>query len=446
MKARKPGPTEPSEVRNAVLSILIAYDEGGGSLRSKIRGFIQDFSGAPNVISNVEYMAMHIVHFLNTIDYVLSSGAKGVDFKGISIRHRNMLRIALYETRWLGIPRDEALGWLPQTSMNLGRILRRALQTNLEEAIKRLSKPEQLSLQHSHPSFIVKTLLDHLAESDVIAMMKTNNKPGPTYVRANKFLSDTQETLSVLSSLDVDWQAESDLPGVFKVRSGIDKIVQSEYFLNNKLLAQDKASVYAAMALTPEPNDFVWDACAAPGMKTQLMWELMNARGRLVATEYNQRRFAIAKSRSSQMGPSGIEWILGDAVRCPVMGANKILIDAPCSSTGMIRGHPSYKWRLNRKTLSTFMTIQNKILEGILNGYSGAVNTEIVYATCSILPHEGESQIDSVLSRFPVELLDIPHFGTAGYSGFKCAEHVRRLFPHIHDTDGFFIAKMRIMQ
>ncbi len=444
MKERKLGLTETREVRNTVLSILVAYDEGRGSLRSKLRRFIRDSSNTSKIVPNVEYMAMHVVQFLNTIDFLLSVGARGVDHKAIPVEHRNMLRIALYETRWLGTPQDEVLGWLPKTSTNLSGILRRALQTDLGEAIKRLSKPEQLSLQYSHPSFIVETLLNHLSESDAIRMMKTNNKPAPVYVRPNKLLSDTQEMLSAISSLDINLEAESDLSDVFKVRSGVDKIVQSEQFLHNKLLVQDKASVYAALALSPKPNDFVWDACAAPGMKTQLMWEMMDAQGRLIATEYNQTRFAIAKSRSIQMGLSGVEWLWGDAVQCPITGASKILIDAPCSSTGMIRSHPSYKWRLNRKTLSTFMTIQNKLLEGILKGYSDAAGTEIVYATCSILPHEGESQIDSILGRFPIELLEIPRFGTPGYSGFKCTDHVRRLLPHIHDSDGFFIAKMRI--
>ena len=446
MKERKLGLTESREVRNTVLSILVAYDESGGSLRSKLRRFIRDSSDPSKIVSNVEFMAMHVVQFLNTLDFLLSVGARGVDLKAIPIEHRSMLRIGLYETRWLGTPQDEILGWLPQTSTNLRGVLRRALQTDLDESVRRLSKPEQLSLQHSHPSFIVETLLNHMTESDAVQMMETNNKSGPVYVRANNFLSDTQEMLSAISGLGINPQAQSDLSGVFKVRSDVDKIVQSEHFLHNKILVQDKASVYAALALSPKPNDFVWDACAAPGMKTQLIWEMMNAQGRLIATEYNQTRFTIAKSRSIQMGLRGVEWLWGDAVKCPITGANRILIDAPCSSTGMIRSHPSYKWRLNRKTLSTFMTIQNKLLEGILGGYSNSAGTEIVYATCSILPHEGESQIDSILSRFPVELLEMPRFGTTGYSGFECTEHVRRLFPHIHDSDGFFIAKMRITQ
>ena len=120
------------------------------------------------------------------------------------------------------------------------------------------------------------------------------------------------------------------------------------------------------------------------------------------------------------------------------------MIDAPCTSTGIIQSHPSYKWRLNKKWLFSMMTIQNKILEGIISRYSEKPGTEIVYATCSVLPHEGENQIDSVLKRYNIELLDGPKQGSIGYANYECTQKVRRFFPHVHGTNGFFIAHMRI--
>jgi len=99
---------------------------------------------------------------------------------------------------------------------------------------------------------------------------------------------------------------------------------------------------------------------------------------------------------------------------------------------------------LNKSTLFSIMAIQNKILEGIVSSYQNRPGTEIVYATCSILPHEGENQIDTILSKFNVELLPILNVGSKGYPGFTCSNEVRRMFPHIHDTEGFFIAKLRI--
>ena len=92
------------------------------------------------------------------------------------------------------------------------------------------------------------------------------------------------------------------------------------------------------------------------------------------------------------------------------------------------------------------MTIQNKILDGILTAYANQPGTEIVFSTCSILPHEGESQIDSAMKNHQIELLEPYPFGDRGYPKFKCSKYVRRLFPSKHNTSGFFIARMRIKQ
>jgi 16S rRNA (cytosine967-C5)-methyltransferase len=94
----------------------------------------------------------------------------------------------------------------------------------------------------------------------------------------------------------------------------------------------------------------------------------------------------------------------------------------------------------------SIMSIQNKILDGILGAYSDRSGTEVVFATCSLLPHEGESQIDSALTRHPIELMEIPFEGSPGYSGFECSDKVTRLFPHRDNSNGFFIAKMRITE
>ena len=206
-------------------------------------------------------------------------------------------------------------------------------------------------------------------------------------------------------------------------------------------MIQDKSSVLAVHALAPEPGDTIWDSCAAPGIKTQLTWEKMHGEGQLVASDIHLGRIRNAKNLSMVMGMEDVQWVHADASKPTVNKANKILIDAPCSSTGMLRSHPTFKWRLNKKTLFSLMTIQNKILDGIIAAYAGQPDTEIVYATCSLLPHEGESQIDSIIARHNVELLEMPIIGSPGYSGFQCSEKVRRLFPHKHGCNGFFIAR-----
>jgi 16S rRNA (cytosine967-C5)-methyltransferase len=159
-----------------------------------------------------------------------------------------------------------------------------------------------------------------------------------------------------------------------------------------------------------------------------------------------EERVKNAKEQAKKLNASEVQWLQADATKPIITDANRILIDAPCTSTGILQSYPSFKWRLNKESLFALMTIQNKILDGVLEAYADRPGTEIVYSTCSILPHEGESQIDSAMKSHNIELLEPYPYGNRGYPRFKCAKHVRRLFPHKHKTSGFFIARLRITQ
>jgi 16S rRNA (cytosine967-C5)-methyltransferase len=233
---------------------------------------------------------------------------------------------------------------------------------------------------------------------------------------------------------------------LFRISGDINAVVTSDLFQSGAVLIHDKASVLTAKALHASEAEILWDACAAPGMKTHLLTEMMSNTGRVVASDVYTDRVRSAKERSEFLGVRNACWVQADASKMKVKGARRVLIDAPCSSTGMIQGHPSFKWRLNKEVLMSIMSVQHKILDGVLSAYRDEPGTEIVYATCSILPHEGESQIDSVMSTHNIELIDTEIGGDEGYDGFQCSEMVRRLFPHKHETSGFFIARMRIVQ
>jgi 16S rRNA (cytosine967-C5)-methyltransferase len=396
-------------------------------------------------MSGIEFLSIGIIRFLNTIDFYVSKGSKPLNLKNLPVNTRNLLRIATYLFHWRIHPLDSIIDYLTDVDKQLVPIVTRIGRLeNIEKYLEPLSSHERLSILTSHPTFLVKTLFDNLDKDETFQLLAENNNDSTTYLRPN-LLNTSKEIIDTLNEMDgVVVEPDPNTEGIYKVKNGFDKIVISEPFVTNEVLVQDKASFLAARVVDPKPGDVVWDACAAPGMKTQLLWELMEQKGQLMATELNPKRFHDASLQSEARGVMGVNWSLDDASKAPILNAEKILIDAPCTSTGMLRSHPSFKWRLNKKVLFSLMTIQNKILEGILSAYSDSPGIEIVYATCSILPHEGESQIDSIIDRYPVELVEIPELDRMGYPDFNCHQSVRRLFPHSNDTDGFFIAKMRI--
>jgi 16S rRNA (cytosine967-C5)-methyltransferase len=276
--------------------------------------------------------------------------------------------------------------------------------------------------------------------------MECNNAAHDYYVRANALKNGAEDVISRLVDYGAELEQDPDVNWLYRVDRGIESIVGSKEFKDGRVLIQDKASVLTVMTLNPRPGETVWDACASPGMKTQLICELMKGRGRIAATDIYSNRARVGRERTGLLGCENVEWLQADASRSPVVGADKILVDAPCTSTGVLRSHPSFKWRLNKARLLNLMSVQNKILDGVLTTYDGKPGTEIVYATCSILPHEGESQIDSAMMKHKFELIPGPTLGSPGYPNFKCSERVCRLFPHRHGTSGFFIAHLRIIQ
>ncbi len=427
------------------LRALEAYDRST-SVRSVLRKHDQDSWISTDAQPIMHSLTLGVVRFFNTIDFILLKVAGSKRLSELSARERSSLRLAVYETRWLQTPLEviskDYLGQMP----HLLPLVSSALSLDLQRSTRNLKPIERLSISLAHPSFLVRTLLDNLPRAEAISLMEHNNAAHDYYVRANTIKSGDEDVISCLADSGAQLEPDPDVQWLYRVNRGIESIVRSDEFRDGRVLIQDKASILTVITLNPRPGETVWDACASPGMKTQLICELMTGRGRIVATDIYSNRVRMGHERSGLLGCEEVEWVQADASRSPVVGANKILVDAPCTSTGVLRSHPSFKWRLNKARLLAIMSVQNKILDGVLTAYADKPGTEIVYATCSLLPHEGESQIDSAMLKHKFELLQSPVPNSPGYPNFKCSQKVCRLFPHKHATSGFFIAHLRIIQ
>ena len=389
-------------------------------------------------------LAAGVIKHLNTIDFLIARGLGSRKPSQLDGKERSRLRLAILECRWFGATLETLSGEYLKEDARWVSVVRKAIEVDLERATQRLPEISKLSVRYSHPSFMVETLLNNLPENDVLDLLEANNGGRHYYIRANRFKDGHKIMLSIASELGATIEPDDDIQGLYRVTRNIDKIVASKSFREGDILIHDKASVLVVHALDLKPGDVVWDSCAAPGQKTQLISEQVTPNGRVIASERYSNRLHIAKERSDLLNSVNVEWLHAEASKSPVRDVRKILIDAPCSSTGTVNSHPYYKWRLNKQTLLGIMSVQNKILDGIIERFLDRPGTEIVYATCSVLPHEGESQIDSVLNRHKIELLDPGIPGSNGYPDFECSKSVRRLFPHKHATSGFFIAKFRI--
>ncbi|MFW9888346.1 MAG: RsmB/NOP family class I SAM-dependent RNA methyltransferase [Candidatus Thorarchaeota archaeon] len=437
------GSEENKSAIELTLKLLSEYTKGSVSMRELLRRIDSDLEDDLLTRGYVASRSLGVVRFLNTIDFIAIRALGRRNLSDLKLQDQSLLRLAIYENRWLQSRRSNTLAAL-LGHLELSKVVEKASNIDLRRKTKNMSPSNALGLTFSHPSFLVDTFLEHLGSDEAIDLMKHNNRPRDYFVRANALLNDYDDVFSALENKGVALAPEPSVSGLFRVVEGVNSLFSSDAFKTGRVIVQDKGSVIVGQALEAKSGMRVWDACAAPGMKTHLIWESMNRQGQLIATDINAKRLEVARRRCSTLGCDGVEFIEADASVAPVTNAGKIIIDAPCTSTGILRSHPSYKWRLNKEMLMSIMSIQNRILDGVLSAYSDKPGTEVVFATCSLLPHEGESQVDSAMARHPIELMQIPYKGSTGYPGFECTERVIRLFPHRDNSNGFFIARMRI--
>lgn len=207
-------------------------------------------------------------------------------------------------------------------------------------------------------------------------------------------------------------------------------------FAQGAVSVQDAAAQLAAPLLSPEPGQRVLDACAAPGGKTAHLLEIQPAVTTLVAVEKDARRLPPLKSTLDRLGLSG-HVIHGDAAApqrwWDGIPFDRILLDAPCTATGVIRRHPDIKYHRRQGDVETSTRLQRRLLEAVwpLLAQGGTV----LYATCSILPQENQQQVlEFVESRSDAVQCPIQsEWGQAAGPG-------RQILPGDHGMDGFYYA------
>lgn len=205
---------------------------------------------------------------------------------------------------------------------------------------------------------------------------------------------------------------------------------------------QDKASCLAAQAAAPKPGSKLFDVCAAPGAKTTYLAQMMQNQGSIVSVDFSRRRMKTWRQEVNYMGGTIADAVTADArLPLPLVGdADLVILDPPCTSTGVFAKQPSAKWRLSQKSIENMAEVQQQMINNCAQKV--ASGGYLTYSTCSMTVEENEMVIERFLKEHPnFHLVEIaPELGLPGLRGLtKC----RRLYPHLHQCNGFFIAKLQ---
>jgi 16S rRNA (cytosine967-C5)-methyltransferase len=363
------------------------------------------------------------------------------------------LRLYVYQTRisrnWSRTDLKEAekiaglgrsiLGW--QALQRVEDILGLLITQEQKSAPEGVDDERRIALSTFHPKWFVKYCLRTFGRSKGIQILESNNRPPSVYIRINTIKEQESNIMDKLKQEGIEVEKEQKLKYVYKLKSAKQPPATAGSFRNGLFYLQDKASCFAAEAANPKPGTTVLDVCAAPGAKTTYLAQLMHNQGEIYSLDYSQRRIAAWRNEVKRMNVTIAEPIIADVRKqMPITnGADVVVLDPPCTSTGTFRKLPSSRWRLTPRSIQTMATIQWQMITScakqVRNGGF------LIYSTCSIVVEENEMIIERFLKHNPeFSLTELsPKIGLPGMRGL---EKCQRLYPHIHDCNGFFIAKL----
>ncbi|HHT9110526.1 MAG TPA: 16S rRNA (cytosine(967)-C(5))-methyltransferase RsmB [Candidatus Brocadiaceae bacterium] len=274
-----------------------------------------------------------------------------------------------------------------------------------------------LAVNYNHPEWLIKRWLRRYGKEKTIEICKTGNLAPKVYLRINHAKISSQEFLELCNKNSIHARPTDN--AVVVANCAVSEIPG---FSEGLFFVQDASAIKVAQFLKTEPSNTVLDMCAAPGGKTTHIAELLGETGKIYALDVSLKRLQLVKENCLRMGVSNVFPVCGDASehRVPFQCAfDRVLIDAPCSNTGVFSRRVEARWRLKEEDIYKMSALQYSILK------TGATrlkpNGFLVYSTCSIEPEENQDVIKKFLGNEPQFCLDAEECylpGKAGDGGY----------------------------
>ena len=257
--------------------------------------------------------------------------------------------------------------------------------------------PKTAEISHNHPAWMIRRFERDWADS-AATLFAANNAQAPTWLRVNRRRRRREDVLALLAAHGIDASAPATLPDALRVDHGLD-VTQLPGFAEGEFSVQDGAAQVAVELLDLAPGQHVLDACCAPGGKLAHIAEREPALASLVGVDVDAARIARTRTGLARLQLDA-ELFAADLRQHSVISRrrfDRILLDAPCSGTGVIRRHPDIRLLRRDSDIAALLKTQAELLDALWPLL--APGGRLVYATCSVLADENDGQVAAFLER-----------------------------------------------
>lgn len=387
------------EKQDAYLNILISFYFSKYKLKGNDRALIQEITYG-------------VIRFKKSLDWIISQFLTNQN-KKLPLTVQNILRMGIYQILYLEkipnyaityesvelVKKSKYSGYSTLINAVLRNVIRKSSMIRWPDIKK---EPIQyISVYYSFPEWLVERWLERYGLDLCLKICQaSNNKPKLT-LRINTLKINKLELQDILPKLKINFEEGIYLPSTAIIIKDYFDIKNSYLFKEGLISIQDESSMLAAVFLAPDTGQTIFDMCSGPGGKTTHIAQLMHNKGKIFAFEKNKRRLKMVEEESQRLGIDIVTTVLCDSTKLNqeyLEKADKILIDAPCSGTGVIRKKPDLKWKLFD---SHKLKELNQLQEALLATAASYLKPggELLYSTCSIEKEENDQIIDKFLKE-----------------------------------------------
>ena len=431
--------------RALAAKVLNKVVEQGQSLSQALPAAQQDLN--PKDKALLQMLCYGVLRTLPRLDFFCRSLMQK-PLKGKQRDLHFLILVGFYQLLYTRIPSHAAVGETVNGAKALKKpalkgMVNGVLRSFLREQEALTEKAEQQdTLKYCHPSWLVKRLQSAYGEEQAAAIMEENNQQAPMWLRVNNKHHTRAEYQALLEQAELPCitAPDDENSNALRLEKATD-VYKLPGFADGWVSVQDGAAQLAAHYLGAQADELILDACAAPGGKTVHTLELQPNIKQMVAVDADDKRLVRVQENLDRLNLQATV-IHGDASKPDTWWKgeqfDRILCDAPCSATGVIRRHPDIRWLRRDSDIAELVSLQKSILNALWDKLKpGGI---LLYATCSVLPDENELQVQSFLeSKSDATLIPLS-------TQYNSTTEGRQLLPNEDAMDGFYYAKLQKAQ